>query len=118
MVDPQLGMACRRHAGDVEDVLHRIGHAVHDAAIVAARDLGLGSLGLGAGGVGGDDDEGVVDRIERRDAREQRLGVVDGRERARADAPRGLGDGEIVELAHASPSGSAEKRLASSVSGV
>src|ERR1700722_3992354 len=115
-------MAGGRQSGDVEDVLERIGHAVHHAAIVAVRDLGLGGLGGGPRHVGGDDDEGVVGRIDRGDAREQRLGVINRGELARANQLGGLRDGEIIEVAHlspfASPSGSALKRLPGSVSGV
>ncbi len=78
VVHAQLGVARRRRARHVEDVLRRIGDAVHRAAPGAARDLGLGGFRLGACRIGGDRDVGVVDAVERRDAREQRLGQLDG----------------------------------------
>src|SRR5262249_59790538 len=74
-----------------------------------------GGWGWGAGISGGDGDEGVVDGSERRDAREQRVRVLDGRELARRHEAARLRDGERGNLGHSSASGTAEKRAAGSV---
>ena len=97
---PDLGMAGRRHAFDVEDVLRGVGHAVHRPAPLALGDLGFGGLRLRQRLVGGDGDEGVVVRVDRRDPVEQRLGPFHRRELFRAQQLRAFGNGEPGEVGH------------------
>ncbi len=85
VADAQLGVAGGGQAVDVENVLQRVGHAVHRAAPSAARDLGFRGLGLAARDIGCDRYKCVVGRVNRRDAVEQRLGERDRRKLAAAD---------------------------------
>ena len=95
-----LGVACRCHAGDVENVLRRIRHAVHRATIFPGGDLRFGGLGFLERAIAGDDKECVVGGIDRGDAVEQRLGPFDRRELAGAKELRALSDGEPGEVGH------------------
>ena len=100
MVLPDLGMAGRRHAFDVEDVLRGIGHAVHRPAPLALGDLGLGGLCLRQRLVGGHGEEGVVVRVDRGDPVEQRARPFHRRKLFRAQQRCAFGNGEPGEVGH------------------
>src|SRR5262249_2552333 len=87
-------------AGDVDDVLQRVGNPVHQAAPLAGGDLGLGGPGLIEGRLVRDLDVGVVDAVEFGDAGEQSLRELDRREPAGPDEPPGLRHGHEGEVGH------------------
>jgi hypothetical protein len=90
-------MAGRGQAGDIDDVLDTDRHAVQGPARAAGGDLGLGGERGLKGGLAIDADEGVQLGVEPRDAIEQRLRQLDGREFAVGDGARRLGDRQPMQ---------------------
>ena len=78
-----------RQSGDVEQVLHREGHAGERAELLLPRRRGVDRLGAGARALGGDGGEGVEHRIALADARER---ILDHGERARLARGNRRGD--------------------------
>ena len=63
-----------------------------------ARDFGFGLLRVAARTLGGDGHEAGEPVVEPFDARQIRLGQLDGRQASLGDQRRGLGDGEEVQV--------------------
>ena len=88
IVDQDLGMAGRRQAGDIDDVLDADRHAVQRAARPARHDLGLGGPGRVHRRLGVEPDEDMQLRVEPLDALQQRRRQLDRRQLAGGDRPR------------------------------
>ena len=92
MVLHDLGMAGRRDAGGLVDVLEADRDAVQRSAIFAGGDLGLGGTRLMARRIGEHSDEAVQPAVEPRDAVKPAVDQFNRRQFAFLDQPRRLGD--------------------------
>ncbi len=117
----QLRMAGRRNPRGFDDVLQRIGDAVHRPARRAGHQLALGFGRLGQCRLLGHPQKAVQLAVMRGDAREERLGHLDRRQLALAIEPAQLGDrqeGDIhrgvleVALHHSTPTAPVDATLA------
>ena len=79
----------RGQASDVEQILHREGHASQRADGLAGGDIGIDRARLGTGAIGGDVSEGVEDGVVLLDARKRCFGRI---ERGQFSAGHRLGD--------------------------
>ncbi len=122
MAEAELGVAGRRLAGDVNDVLDAHGDAVQRRAGALAGDLGLRFARpfrrlLGETRRAGHGRQGGVEgRVALGDPRQAGVEKLHGREAARGDQPRGLGERQVgrVHLRGSTPGsgmGGREARL-------
>ena len=93
-----LGTTGRQDALGVVDVLQRERNAVQRPAVTSSRDIGFGYACLLAREVESARDERVQLRFESLDALDQRFGVFERREFARADEVGRFGDGEEMQI--------------------
>ena len=94
--DPRV--AGRADAGGAVDVLQPERNAVQRPAIIAGHDLALGGPRLLPRPLGGRQQKGVELRVERFDARDQRVGQLDRGEPALFDQTRRVGDRQPMQF--------------------
>ena len=95
--------AGRRHARDLDRVLHGEGQAAERAAGVAASEGSVGGAGTRAGGLEVRRHHGVQRRVHPLETRGEVLEQLRGRELARAERPHELRRAAVVECGHAGP---------------
>ena len=78
-------------ARDVEQILHREGHAGERADGLAGGDIGIDRARFGTGAIGGDVGEGIEDGVVLLDARERCFGRIERGHLAARNRARDLG---------------------------
>ena len=93
------GAVAGRHAGDVDDVLYRDRNPVQRTAVPARRELPVEGVGVGAGLLARDVDEGVEACVESPDALQAHVGQLtagDGTRAQQCAEPFDLCEGHFV----------------------